>query len=67
MEAYFYSGLFRMYSFAQFWKGFKAINGILKNGCFFFKKLTRNGQGVVWNFKEMSTALYNCLAHLLIS
>ena len=34
MEAYFYSGLFRMYSFAQFWKGFKAINGIFKNGCF---------------------------------
>ena len=31
------------------------------------KKLIRNGQGIVWNSKEMSAALYNCLAHLLIS
>ena len=44
MEAYFYSGLFSMYSFAQFWKGFKAINGIFKNGFFFFKNSLEMGK-----------------------
>lgn len=34
MKTYLYSGLFRTYYFVQFWKGFKAINGIFNKSCF---------------------------------